>query len=193
MLSAALMADTTEASTTTTPAKKGSAKSKLLIALVIVFAMSAAGAGTYAWTLSQRAAAPAPKSSARGGHADHGADAADDGPAEGDEEEDAERTIGLTLALDPLVTNLDEPENGRFVKVTMHLELRGGEEAKAVVERGLVAIRHALLMRLSALKVADTAGQAKREALQVELTRLANQAIGGRRIKRVFFGEFVVQ
>lgn len=99
---------------------------------------------------------------------------------------------GPIMALDPIVTNLAEPDSDRYLKVTAQLRVTS-EGAKAEVEAALVPIRSAILMYFSSLNMEDITGSEKRLKVQTTVRRLANEAMPSSRIKFVYFTEFVVQ
>lgn len=99
---------------------------------------------------------------------------------------------GPIMALEPIVTNLAEPDTDRYLKVTVQLRITS-EAAKTEVEASLVPIRSSMLMFFSSLNVADITGADKRRAIQNQVRRLANEAMPTSRIRFVYFTEFVVQ
>lgn len=99
---------------------------------------------------------------------------------------------GPIMALEPIVTNLADPDSDRYLKVTAQLRVTS-ELAKAEVEASLVPIRSAILMYLSSLNMAQITGPEKRREVQSMVRRLANEAMPATRIRFVYFTEFVVQ
>jgi flagellar FliL protein len=99
---------------------------------------------------------------------------------------------GPIMALDPIVTNLAEPDSDRYLKVTAQLRVTS-ESAKGEVEASMVPIRSAILMYMSSLNMEDITGSEKRLKVQANVRRLANDAMPATRIKFVYFTEFVVQ
>jgi flagellar basal body-associated protein FliL len=118
--------------------------------------------------------------------------------AEGGHGADSDESInppdgpGPIMALDPIVTNLAEPDSDRYLKVTAQLRVTS-ESAKAEVEAAIVPIRSAILMYFSSLAMSDITGPDKRREIQTTVRRLANEAMPSSRIKFVYFTEFVVQ
>ena len=96
------------------------------------------------------------------------------------------------MALEPIVTNLAEPDSDRYLKVTAQLRVTT-ESAKAEVEASLVPIRSSILMYLSSLNMSQITGAEKRREIQGVVRRLANDAMPATRIRFVYFTEFVVQ
>jgi flagellar FliL protein len=99
---------------------------------------------------------------------------------------------GPIMALEPIVTNLAEPDSDRYLKVTAQLRVTS-ESAKVEVEGSMVPIRSAILMYMSSLTMADITGAENRKNIQATVRRLANDAMPATRIKFVYFTEFVVQ
>jgi flagellar FliL protein len=112
--------------------------------------------------------------------------------AEGDEHLNPPDAPGPMLPLEPIVTNLGEPDTDRYLKVTVQLRITS-EGARAEVEASLVPIRSQILMFFSSLSVADLTGADKRRALQAQVRRIANEAMPSSRIRFVYFTELVIQ
>lgn len=131
------------------------------------------------------------------GHGDkkaegHGAGGEHGGAGNVDESLDPPDGPGPIMALEPIVTNLAEPDSDRYLKVTVQLRV-SSESAKAEVEAALVPIRSNILMYFSSLNMADITGAEKRRAVQTMVRRLGNEAMPASRIRFVYFTEFVVQ
>ena len=99
---------------------------------------------------------------------------------------------GPIMALEPIVTNLSDPDSDRYLKVTVQLRI-SSEAAKAEVEASLVPIRSQMLMYFSSLNLADVSGAEKRRSVQSQVRRIANEAMPSSRIRFVYFTEFVIQ
>lgn len=100
--------------------------------------------------------------------------------------------VGTVVPLDPFVVNLDEPGQSRYLKVTLHLELTKPEfEGQLTASKQL--LRDVILSHLSGLHHADTLGAAAKDKLRTELLEKIEKLIGKEKVRRVFFGEFVVQ
>lgn len=120
-----------------------------------------------------------------GGHGEskgHGEPSGGDEPAAG----------GPLLALDPMVTNLADPDSDRYLKVSMQVRITG-DGAKAEVESHLVPVRNQILLYLSSLTIADTSGADNKRDIQKRVKRIANEAMPTSRITQVYFTEFVIQ
>jgi flagellar protein FliL len=100
--------------------------------------------------------------------------------------------VGTVIPLDPFVVNLDEPGQSRYLKVTLQLELTKPEfEGQLTASKQL--LRDVILSHLSGLHHADTLGAAAKDKLRTELLEKIEKLIGKDRVRRIFFGEFVVQ
>ena len=88
-----------------------------------------------------------------GGHGEKKAEAGHGGghgAAETDDALNPPDGPGPIMALEPIVTNLAEPDADRYLKVTVQLRI-SSEAAKAEVEASLVPIRSQMLMYFSSL------------------------------------------
>lgn len=136
---------------------------------------------------------------AEGGHGEkaeggHGEKKAEGGHGGGDVDESIHPPDGPgpIMALEPIVTNLADPDSDRYLKVTAQLRVTS-ESAKSEVEASLVPIRSSILMYLSSLNMSQITGAEKRREIQGVVRRLANDAMPATRIRFVYFTEFVVQ
>jgi len=149
------------------PPPKG--KSKLVLVLVLVNLVAVGGLGAYLVL-------------GHGGQAAHAA-APPAHPAE---------SVGPIIPLDPpIITNLGDTDQVRYLKVAVQLEV-AREEVKPDVERALVPIRDRMLVHFSSLQANATQGAANKRRIQQDLLRMVNEIVGGR-VKHVYFTEFVVQ
>ena len=106
--------------------------------------------------------------------------------------DDARSGKGPLIALEPMVTNLADPDSDRYLKVGIQLRL-SSEAAKAEVEASLVPVRNQLLLYLSSLTIADTSGADNKREIQKRVKRIANESMPSSRITQVYFTEFVIQ
>lgn len=127
-----------------------------------------------------------------------GSQAQEEEEEEDDEEEVAEEAavpegqFGPLVEMKPLVGNLDDPDAGRYVKITLHLEI-AKEELRPLVEGALVPIRSELLVYFTGVKVVDTIGTANKLRIMSDVQRIAQKVVGEGIVNRVFFTEFVTQ
>jgi flagellar FliL protein len=96
----------------------------------------------------------------------------------------------VTIRMEPLVANLDEGDQLRYLKISLQLEVEA--EAQQRIQAALPRARHEALMYLSGLHLSDTQGLSGKQRIHRELSRRIADAVG-RGLKRVFFDEFVVQ
>jgi len=156
--------------------------SKIVIILVALNFVAVAGVGGYVAFQMQKQK-HGPGGAAPGAAAEHG-------EAEGGAHGPTER--GPIIALDSIITNMADPAETHFLKVTVQVEGKD-EPAKLAIEAALVPIRDRILVRLSSLTIAETQGADKKRALQAELVTMINAELGGHQVRHVYFTEFVVQ
>lgn len=161
-------------------APKGGGSSKVVLVLVALNLVAVAGVGGYVAFQMQK---HPPGGGAHGAAGEHGG-------AEGAEHAPTER--GPIIALDSIITNMADPAETHFLKVTVQLEGKD-EPAKLAIEAALVPIRDRILVRLSSLTIVETQGADKKRALQSELVAMINAELGGHQVSHVYFTEFVVQ
>jgi flagellar FliL protein len=150
---------------------------KLLLILVLVNVLGMAGLGVYLVLFQGKGGAQAQS------EADEEADA--DAPEAGE--------FGPLVEMDPIIANLNDPQAGRYVKVTIHLEAKD-EETQPLVQAAMVPIRNRLLIYFSNLTAVDTEGSEKKEEIRAHVLELVNEVLGsGNKVRRVFYSEFVVQ
>jgi flagellar FliL protein len=99
---------------------------------------------------------------------------------------------GPLVALEPFVVNLDEPGSPRYLKVQIQAEVREEKDAKAF-EKNKTIIHDEVLGYLSGLKVSETLGAENKDHIRTELAARMGKVIGDDRVRRIVFGEFVVQ
>ena len=162
--------------------KPGGGTSKILLILVRVNVLGLAGLAAYL-VLFQNTAAPAAAQEAEG-DAEEGED--------GDEDDGDQFIINPLVELEPLIVNVAGSGTGRFLRVTMHLEVRKPESVPEV-EAALVPIRSKLLIFFSQLDPSRIQDGEGKEAVREELVDAVNEVLGARVIRRVFYTEFVAQ
>ena len=160
----------------------------LLIVIALLNFAAVAGIGAYLVFL-QPTQAPVAQAQPGIGPADL-AQAAQTG--DGGVADDETGGNGPLMAIDPIVTNLAEPDSDHYLKVSIQLRITS-EPAVAEVEASMVPIRSQILMFLSSLSVADISGADNKRAIQTQVKRIANETLEVTRITRVYFTEFVIQ
>ncbi|MBI4510281.1 MAG: flagellar basal body-associated FliL family protein [Deltaproteobacteria bacterium] len=99
---------------------------------------------------------------------------------------------GPIVATDPMVVNLNEPGKPRYLKASFELEMEN-EGSLKLFEEQKRHVRDEMLRYLSSLSVADTAGELAKAKLQEELKKRLDKLLGGEKVRRVYFLEFVIQ
>jgi flagellar protein FliL len=100
--------------------------------------------------------------------------------------------VGPVIALDPFVVNLDEPGQSRYLKLTLQIELINAE-AETTITKSKQLIRDTILSHLSGLHLADTLGAAAKDKLRTDVVAKLENIVGPKKVRRIFFQEFVVQ
>jgi len=100
---------------------------------------------------------------------------------------------GPIHAFDAFLVNLNEAGGGRFLRVTVELELKD-EEALAEIQNSERKVRDELLRFLSNLRVEETLGETNRLRIRDGIiSRLSILLDDDKLIKGVYFPDFVVQ
>jgi flagellar FliL protein len=111
--------------------------------------------------------------------------------AEGDEA--SADAPGPVQSMDPFLVNLNEPEGGRFLRVTLDIEVRDESSLHRLVE-GQRIVRDEILRYLSNLTVADTMGEKNRLQIQGGIAERVSAKLGDKTmVRNVYFADFVVQ
>ena len=99
---------------------------------------------------------------------------------------------GPVATLEPFVVNLNEEGSTRFLKATFEVELTSNHAVDEIANNKRV-VRDEVLRYLSGLAVGDTLGEAGKNKIRDEVTFRIDKALGGGRVRRTFFTDFVVQ
>lgn len=148
-------------------------KSKLMLIVVLFNMLAVGGMGAYLAFFQPPAAAAAPAAPA----------AAPPPPA---------TSYGPLVEMTPLVANLNDERIGRYIRVTLHLEV-ADEETKTKVEEALIPIRNRLVIYFSELTTEQANSSGARERIRGELVEAINEVLGAPLVRRVFYTDFVVQ
>lgn len=108
----------------------------------------------------------------------------------GQEKEKAARGKAVLFALDPFVLNL--AEQGRFLKVSMQLELTD-EASQASANERTPQLRDAFITLVSSKSADSLSSPEGKFQLKDELLLRANQAIGKDVVRNLYFTEFIMQ
>jgi flagellar FliL protein len=108
----------------------------------------------------------------------------------GQEKEKSSKGKAVLFALDPFVLNL--AEQGRFLKVSMQLELTDDSALASANER-TPQLRDAFITLVSSKSADSLANPEGKFQLKDELLLRANQAIGKDVVRNLYFTEFIMQ
>ncbi len=109
----------------------------------------------------------------------------------GKEGQDSKKEVKSALiAIDPFVVNL--VEHGRYLKVTMQLEIADATNQSLVMEK-MPNLRDTIITLLSSKSAESVSGPEGKLQLKDELLLRANQAVGKDVFKNLFFTDFVMQ
>ncbi|MBI5634186.1 MAG: flagellar basal body-associated FliL family protein [Nitrospirae bacterium] len=150
------------------PAAKGGKKKLMIIVLAAILVLGGAGGFVGYRMLSQKGE----KAGEEGGHKKEG------------------ETKTALVAVDPFVVNLTE--HGRYLKVTLQLELSDATQQPSVAEK-MPNIRDAIITLLSSKSAETVSGPEGKIQLKDELLLRTNQAVGKDLFKNLYFTEFVMQ
>jgi flagellar protein FliL len=159
------------------PASPAGPKQKTPLLVLLLLVANLAGSGFAAFQGMQAAAAAhAPAEAAH---------------AKGEEEKKGEE-VGPVTPLEPFIVNLNEPDASRYLKASFELEV-ANVEVIPQLEKMKRPVRDEVLRYLSSLSVADTQGEAGKAKIQKEVVARIDRQLGGGRIRRLFFVDFMVQ
>jgi flagellar protein FliL len=149
---------------------KGSGKkfNKLLIIAPVVAILLAAG-GYFGYTFLQRGKGKAAKTGVFA---------------------TAEKTKATLFPLDPFVVNLSEP--GRYLKVTMQLELAGDANQDFITEK-VPVLRDVIITMISSQSYEYVSSPEGKLQLKEELLLRSNEVFGKEIFRNLYFTDFVMQ
>lgn len=101
-----------------------------------------------------------------------------------------EKEKAILIPLDPFILNLSEP--GRFVKLTIHLEVKN-EKIQQYVNDRMPKIRDSIITLVSSKSADILSTPEGKFQLKDELLLRVNQAVEKDLIKNIYFTEFVIQ
>jgi flagellar FliL protein len=109
-----------------------------------------------------------------------------------------EATIGPLYRLDTLIVNLADHGGKRYLRVTMELELKPGEDIESEelveeIEMRMPQLRDTILMILPTKQYADISTTPGKTALRDEVMAKLNSFLKKGQISKIYFTEFVVQ
>ena len=172
--------------------EKPSGKGGLVKTLLIAVIAAALGAGGAYFALGAGADEGSEVAAEGDAAASDGEDAgAEDAPepeASASSEDLLERMVELT----PFVVNISDEGLSRYLKIKLALELAATDDLP-MIEAQTARIQDAIIVLLSAKRLADLNGFEGKLLLKEELRDRANAVLGSKRVKAVLFTEFVVQ
>ncbi|MCL0033556.1 flagellar basal body-associated FliL family protein [Thermodesulfovibrionales bacterium] len=106
--------------------------------------------------------------------------------------EEAVQDDWVMFALDPFIVNLKDPVAARFLKVSMHLELRSPKIAEKA-EAKTPQLRDAIITILRGKTSEELILMEGQFRLRDAIAIRTNQILGENSVRNVFFTEFVMQ
>ncbi len=151
------------------PAAKGGGKKKMMIIIIAAILVLGGAGGFVGYKMLSK---KSEKAGEEGGHKKEG------------------QVKTALVPVDPFVVNLTE--HGRYLKVTLQLELADVAQQPVVTEK-MPNIRDAMITLLSSKSAEAVSGPEGKLQLKDELLLRSNQAVGKDLFKNLFFTEFVMQ
>ena len=103
-----------------------------------------------------------------------------------------EGDVGNIVALPPFIVNLNDDEQVSYLKCTLAVEL-AGKDWQPILEKRAAPVRHAVILYLSSLALADIRGTKNKEKVLAELTNRISEILGKNAVNRIYLSEFVIQ
>ncbi|RMG81749.1 MAG: flagellar basal body protein FliL [Bacteroidetes bacterium] len=151
-------------------------KSKKLFLIIIILAVLLAGAGFGGFMFLKK------------GNTEKGKEESTKKEEVVDIPKEKEKVV--LIQLDPFILNLSEP--GRFVKLSIHLEVKNEKIQQYVTDR-MPKIRDSIITLVSSKSADILATPEGKFQLKDELLLRVNQAVEKDLIKNLYFTEFVIQ
>jgi flagellar protein FliL len=114
-----------------------------------------------------------------------------EGAADGEEMMEEEGP-GEIVTLPTFLVNLADPLGRRYLKLTVEVEVLD-EDVVEEVNMSEAKVRDAIILLLSSKSYTDLASLESKILLKNEIVERLNQVLGGRKVKRVYFTEMVIQ
>lgn len=196
------------------PRKKSRLKRIVILLAILLMTLSGAGLGAYWWlflrTPSSGSSASAPPpveqqvpaaaagqspsaQSAQSGQSGQPMQSTSvgQGAARIERQSDLPRSAGQVLPLPPITVNLSDPAGRRYLKLGMEVEVN--TDVSAALTANNARIRDAIIMLLAGKTYADISTPDGKVLLKAEVAARLNQILGGQRVIRVYFTDFVVE
>ena len=101
--------------------------------------------------------------------------------------------VGPIYPLETIIVNLADTGGGRYLRVTMELELAAEEGAEEEVTKRLAQIKDAMLTILPTKQFDQLTTVEGKNSLRDEIIGELNTVLGKELVKKIFFTEFVIQ
>lgn len=101
------------------------------------------------------------------------------------------RNSGIVVPLPSVKVNLADPAGRRYLTVGLEVELN--EDLTAQIQQQAPRVRDAVILLLAAKTYGDVATPEGKVILKGEIAARLNQILGGQRVIRVYFTDFVVE
>ncbi len=99
---------------------------------------------------------------------------------------------GEIVTLPTFLVNLADPLGRRYLKLTVEVEVLDADVVEEV-NMSEAKVRDAIILLLSSKSYTDLASLESKILLKNEIVERLNQVLGGRKVKRVYFTEMVIQ
>ena len=101
------------------------------------------------------------------------------------------RSQGLVVPLPPITVNLYDAGGRRYLKLGMEVEVN--KDVSSALKANEARIRDAVIMLLAGKRYDEVASPDGKIMLKAEVANRLNQILGGQRVIRIYFTDFVVQ
>lgn len=100
--------------------------------------------------------------------------------------------VGPMVKLSPLIINLNESSSRHYLKMTLVLEISQKEWVEDVQGK-MPSLTDMVIVALGDKRIEDLRKSEARENVKRELRQKANRILGGEKIRRIYFDEFLFQ
>jgi flagellar protein FliL len=155
--------------------QKPSSKKKMIIIACIILTAVAVGAAVFFFMHGK-------------GESEEGVE----GEGEKQHEASSAKKVHAIFSMDPLIVNIHDGEELRYLKVKLDFEING-PEAKAEIDPFLAPMQDAILVLLSGKQMAEITTTEGKNKLKEEIMATVVKIVPPKKITRVYFTDFVVQ
>jgi flagellar protein FliL len=152
----------------------GGSRKKWIILIGVFFLVAAVGGASAFFFL---------RGHGDGAEAEEGGEKTHESPA---------KKVHAIYPMEPLIVNIHDGEELRYLKVKLEFET-SGPEAKAEIDPLLPPIQDAILVLLSGKQMADITTTEGKNKLREEIMASVGKIVPPNKISRVYFTDFVVQ